>query len=339
MDDQTKEYWSRHYGEDGASKVDARRVLNYCLGDGQETVDFDELTADTLRSAGIGRGATIVDVGCGGKLNFLQLMLQSGHVGELIGIEPNTAQIHGYPFWQPKDSEPASDIKTVKFGPITLIESDANYLPRPDQSVDALTLLFSGYHIAKNKQEAAFNEMKRVLKVSEKAGIMAVALSHDGNKAGIRRQESAIAKWLSEKLKTEVKPPTPINAGLTTEEGLERVQNVFPNGNVWLYEHFAKITINTPGRFSRLLAAHRTTADLYRVVNKNDKTGRALSAEEISSVYKEGLLAVVGDDVQIDRLHSDGRGARWQDDLKQGLIVASERELILPPGYQEVRAA
>jgi hypothetical protein len=335
------DYWRPHYDDEaGPLKVMLRRALNFCLAPGETTLDFDKFTIDTIRRVGIPETAPIYDVGCGGELRFLRSLTGSGHAGPLVGFEPNTAQISAAT-WEPGEPDPRLEAllssgdtegidafferfqsnipRYAKLGRITLIETIANYLPVPSKSAGATTSMFAAYAIPKEKQPAAFREMARTVADD---GIQPTALSHDGNKSGIRTEEEQIGKALTKITGEPVENPTPIKAGLSTEGGLELMADIWPY--VYVFENRRKICINTPLRAMAYRLAHYTTSDLY-MVGKGDHRRPATSKE-----YAEALEEIVGKKIAQAGIKDDGTGGVITDVLRQGLIVGARRELDLP---------
>ncbi|MES2971225.1 MAG: class I SAM-dependent methyltransferase [Patescibacteria group bacterium] len=344
-------YWSGHYNTlDGPAKVAAREALYFCLGNGIEPIDFNLLAADTVRTLGILARDPIVDVGCGGRLKYLHELQRRGHT-HLIGVEPNTQQLGGAPFWQPL--EPSSILENIiKVGDqaqidafyeqfrrnlrftnvkgIKVIESDANYIPLPTGAAKVVSKLFSAYAIDEDKQQAAFEESARILAPD---GIMLVGLSNADNKSTMREQESKIAEACSMIIedqtgeRVEVKPPTPINAGLTLERGIKRLRRIYRH--LWLYAHADTIVIDTPDRALKWEASHDTTMDLYRVVEGSNT--RPLTRAE----YRLGYMAVVGKKLDEAGIQPDGKGGRIEDQLRRGLILASNQYIeVVPRGFE-----
>lgn len=338
----SRDYWMSHYNDsDGPLKVSLRRNLNSCLAPGQTVLDVDQFAIDAIRKAGIDDSRPIYDVGCGGEYRLLRLLAVSGHKGSLKGFEPNTAQISGAT-WEPGEPDPELESlllsgdstrvdtfferfrtydppRHARMGAITLIETVANYLPVPTKSSGATASMFAAYAIPKEKQPAAFREMARTV---DDDGINPVFLSHDGNKAGIRREEFLIGKVLEEITGEPVQTPRPINAGLTTEAGVELMADIWPY--LYLYEHEGTIYINTAVRAKAYEAAHYTTSDLYIVGQGNDS--RPVTIGEYSEAFEE----VVGREFKLAGINEAGTGGAITDDLKQGLIIGSRRELELP---------
>ncbi len=344
-------YWTDHYNTlDGPAKIAAREALYFCLGKGVEPIDFNLLAADTVRTLGFLARDPIVDVGCGGHLKYLSELQRRGH-SHLIGVEPNTQQLGGAPFWQPL--EPDSILENIiesgdqaqidafyeQFMPnlrftnvngINVIESDANYIPLPSRAAKVVSKLFSAYAIDEDKQEAAFEESARILASD---GVMLVGLSGADNKSVMREQETEIANACSEIIedqtgvRVEVEPAKPINAGLTLERGIKRLRPIYRH--LWLYAHADTIVIDTPERARKWEASHGTTMDLYRVI-KGSNTRPLTRAE-----YRLGYMAVVGKKLDEANIKPDGKGGRIEDQLRRGLILASNQYIeVVPRGFE-----
>lgn len=332
--------WSEHYDEaDGPAKVAARRAVYDCLEPGIEPVNFEVEVIDALHYAGFSDTATVLDIGCSYP-SFLELWQLCGHRGRLIGIEPNSKQFNGLPFWQPQATDPnpavlKSDGYKDKFGAfyklnegdsakelegVELFEADANYIPLPDGTVDLASFMFSFYHVPKAKQGLALEEARRVLRASNHgAGILALATSGGDNKEAARKDEERIASLLSVVMKSSITPPEPLNSGFTSEDATVVLPEIFRH--VYVFEHRAKIVINDSNSTHTYLNSHRSLRDKYR--DENECMPPLVLFEKV-------LDAVVAARVE-DAIIENGR---FEDRLSQALFFASDETINLPEKFR-----
>ena len=328
------------------------------MNDEVKPVDFDLELVNTLGHIGLSETATIVDIGCGYG-DTLDMWELTGHKGRLIGIEPNSEQFNGRPFWQPLATD--EELEALKkagnqskineyyvlhqgrrgsqFGRIELFEANANFLPLPDGTVDLVTFMFSFYHILEEKQDAALDEAKRVLRQptpgqgsngdEEIAGILALATSGDNNKEGIRRNEAKIAAELSKLMETEIEPPDPLNSGFTTEDAENILPTKFKHVSVFKHdeEHTgAKIVIKTKIQKDILFNGYRTLRDQYK------HSSGMIPSERM---FEIALQKVVGKQI----VEAEALGNYVEDQISQALFIASDQPLKrLPAKYLPVGA-
>ncbi len=325
-------YWRQQYGDlDGPDKIAARRELNYCLDEGVSPIDFDQLAYKSLKAVGVGERATILDIGCSFPF-YLEAWKMARHKGHLIGVDPNSEQFNGLPFWQPlgKDREyerirqegdpeklsafyeRIGKLHTGSISGIELISAPADFIPLSDNEADVVSWMFSAYAIAKEKQEASFEEAYRVQKED---GIHVIATSAGNNKEGIRENEAKIAAALTEQTGVEFLKPIPINAGFTSEDAVERMAKDF--NHVWVFPHRQKMVFDSPRRHRALLKAYMSFRDGY--LARHDHAQIPTTTE-----FEMGLMAVVG--TQIAEAYIDNHG-RIEDTLAQDLVFASDRVL------------
>lgn len=302
-------YWRLQYDTSkGPARVAARRALNYCLEPGAPIVDFDIESVDILIQMGVQLSNTpekpadaLLDVGCSFPA-YSKEWIRRGHQGKLYGLDPNTEQFNGLPYWEPLDSYRSREL-TLKpgdleklnsyyrdkggvphraLGRITLIKSDANYIPLPDGTVRVVSNRFSAYHIASDKQAAAFREMKRV---QDERGIQEVATSMADNKMRVRELESQTAATISERTGVAFNPPIPTNAGFTSEKATERMTQDYKH--VWVRRHRARLVFDTKERFSALARSFGSFRESYHAVD--DPLITPTKRE-----FQIGFMAVVG---------------------------------------------
>lgn len=335
--------WSEHYDEaDGPAKVAARRAVYDCLEPGVEPVNFEIEVIDALHHAGFSNTATVVDIGCSYP-SFLEMWKLSGHFGELIGIEPNTKQFNGLPFWQPHGADAtlaalkfqgdqekldafyklnAGDSATELEG-IDLFEADANFIPLPDGTVDLASFMFSFYHVPKDKQAPALEEVRRVLRAGKDgAGILALATSGEDNKEVARQDELRIGKLLSLIMKTTVTPPEPLNSGFTSEDATLLLPKMFRYA--YVYEYKTKIVINDRSSMHIYLNSHRSLLDKYR--DKENKMPEHFYFEKV-------LASVVGSKIEDDIMDN----GKFEDTLSQALFFASDEPINLPEKFKPIK--
>lgn len=268
-----------------------------------------------------------------------------GCIGHLIGIDPNSSQFNGLPYWQPLKSNPTLAVlksaeswieleKSLKAEDgITLFEARADTVPLPDHFADAVTTVFSGYHAFRNPE--ALPQIKRILKTSEtthRAGIHADATSGRENKERMIDDESRIAKVLSIIMRQVILPPPPLQAGFTAEDTLE----IFPQFYQHVYVKHIKQEIIFNLKREVILNAHRTYRDSYQPKSghlsekSRDKkyTDRHVIKEEI---FERALEIVVGG--QID--DAEEAGELVTDKVRRMVTFASDEEIDLPLGENE----
>ena len=98
-----------------------------------------------LRRAGLGRGAAVLDVGCGTGLLAREALELIGPAGRLVGVDPSPGMLA------------QSDLAGAE-----LLEGSAEALPVADASFDFVTMGYALRHIG--DVQAAFREFHRVLK-------------------------------------------------------------------------------------------------------------------------------------------------------------------------------
>lgn len=339
MSDRLQTDWSRHYDTpEGPRKVAARRAVYDCLEEGVEAVNFEIEVITALGMAGLRDTATIVDVGCSYP-SFLELWQITGHKGRLIGIEPNTEQFNGLPFWQPLGADSGELKEEDRFKAffkrhggaenlgmpnVELFEAHANYIPLPNESADLVSFMFSFYHVPKEKQPTAIDEAKRVLvsqSGDEVTGVFALATSGNHNKEGIRENETKIAAVLSELMGMEIQPPEPLNSGFTSEDAEELLTKKFQY--VAEFEHKARIVFDTPFHKAVLLNAYHSLHDKYR-----HKSGITPDKR----TFELATQNVVGEQLLAASIH----GASVEDKLHQSLFIAGHSPLRLPSKYHRL---
>lgn len=332
--------WDEHYQTPaGPSKIEARKAVYLCLEQGVEPVDFEAEAINALDHSKLDGLATIVDVGCSYP-SFLQLWKLCGHRGRLIGIEPNTAQFNGLPFWQPLDKDPVlesliknRDIQKIQeyyrlndggkrdpeLDGIDLYQATADLLPLEGDSADVVTSMFMFYHIPKEKQADSILEVRRILK--PETGVFVLATSGNQNKGGMRKNETKIAQALTTLMGEEFVPPPPLSSGFTSEDALEVLPKYFPY--VYAFEHNEKIVINDEFRVQILLNSYRSLRDTYL-------SERGEIPEE--DVFERALASVLGE--QVEAVLRDK--ARIEDKLSQALFMASDEAMDLPEKFKRV---
>jgi hypothetical protein len=340
--------WNQHYNDPlGSEKVEQRRAVYDCLRPGEHPVNFERELRAAAVHAGLDAGASIVDVGCSFPW-FLLSWQGSGHTGRLVGIEPNTAQFNGLPYWEPKDGQhdPKSlldgmppdalelffsqiEVENDALPGIHLFKSDANFIPATSGSVDLLSFMFSFYHVRKDRQLPAIIEARRVLRkdtsrqdaLGRVSGMFALATSGNQNKRGIRENEIRIAAMLSELYGEEVTPPEPLNSGFTTEDA----RTVLPPSFRYVYEylHETEMFIDSDDDVAVVIKAYKTLRDKYRKTS-----GEFPDKLTFSLVLREC--------VELEMFERIDKGSETVDHISQSLFLASDRELDLPDKYKEL---
>jgi len=333
--------WDAHYNQtDGALKVARRREVYSCLPPGEKPVYFDQVIIEAAETAGLSETATILDIGCSYPFDLKRWQEQSIARGMLyrtfIGIEPNIMQADGLNYWQPM---PAAETTThplgrlaltregVMFKGIQLIKTDANNLLQEPGTVDLAAFNFSFYHIAKELQRPALDEVRRALRKTvddqtKVAGMLAISTSGNDNKAHMRHNELKIASLLSRALGSLVVPPEPLNAGFTTEDAEQLLPEVFEH--VYKYEHpSGRIVIKNKRELAILMDAYRTLRDKY-----TDPQGQAPSEQAFESALRK-IVKTEYDSARAEKRYVE-------DTLRQAAFIASDTPKQMPAGFVDI---
>jgi SAM-dependent methyltransferase len=330
-------YWNEHYNTpEGKKKVDSRQdVYTYCIEAGERTPDYDLEVISAAEYTGLEDDELIVDIGCSFP-RFLELCKYTGHK-RLIGIEPNTAQFNGAPYWEPKGPqkeyvellEAGDELKLADFFQrfeeepnkgdyegIELFKADANFIPVPSQSASLATAMFSWYHIAPEKQLEALDEVKRILKTG---GIFALVTSGNENKEGMHKDQDRIAQVASYILKQDVQPPPPLHLGFTTEKAFQSLPLKFK----YLYVKFFEkpdIVVDDEAKKSIILRAHRTQFDQFR-----NPQGEPVSEALLEAALQTVVSGQIDDQIVL--------GKAYRDKMRRAIFFASDRQLNLPKEF------
>lgn len=337
--------WDEHYTDLSApEKVAMRRKVDECLEPGVEPVDFDFKLITVAHALGLHDGAAIVDIGCGisDERSLLAGFKVAGfHNSLLVGIEPNISETYGRDYWQPGgtreemeqlkaegDPDKIRHLYTLQAGQrredgTELYKADANFIPFPDSTFDLAVFNFSLYHVDKDKQTAALEEARRVLKHSggEISGILAITTSGPDNKQGACALQLEVAKELSKDSDEPYAAPAPLSSGFTSDDARKLVPEHFKH--VYMYEHRATTVFNTPQTKEIYLNSQRTFRDLYRTPD-----GHIPSPQ----LFERTLRKVV----RRQLLYTFLMGSRFEDQLSRALILASDQELTVPEDYRQI---
>lgn len=338
--------WEKIYGSThSVSDIAARQVLYWrLLRPPEQAPDYNFEVISGLQQAGVPETATIVDIGCADEDFLLQWQL-TGHTGKLIGIEPNTIQFNGLPYWQLLEPSQGSQERKYALNAgsgrqlpgIDLYEGAADFLPLADGSVDVTVTNFSGYHAFQNQR--GLWEVARVLRPAgtgtDRAGIHVDTGSGNENKGYMIGQEQKIARWLTHKLGVEVAPPPPLQAGFTSENVVEVFPRLFRFVYVKLIRQELVLTIDPEA----VADAHRTYRPSYSV--KSDMladTFRDQDHEDRLVVGRE-LFEIALDEVVMRELEE----ARLQnrevtDQVRRHISFSSNEEIDLPEAYSRISA-
>lgn len=346
--------WNDHYGGAGGMpswlKVELRKAVTQLLAPGETPLDVDSEAADIVHNQ-LGIKGSKSDIGSGTGFKYQNELRARGDTAPHFAVEPNPdgAEIPYYelPDFQTTVAElkRSGDREALErfyrstgrimmsgvLGPLTLIRSDANNLPFPDESIGAVTWILSGYCIKPKLQLAAFQETSRVLIPD---GLHLSFFSHEGSKAGIRDQEKAINDDLSLRLGVPCLAPTPISSWLTTFNALKLAKEVF--GWAALREHKATMVFDTYEKMEALYLAHTTTRDLHKIPTEivdGVQQFRIPTEQE----FHTSFMATVGKQAQEAGIQADGTGGNIKDVLLQGFILTGKkRPKELPNGFKEV---
>ncbi len=302
-----------HYDNEGKTKVDIRQMVYQCVETGLPTPDYDFEVVQALQYAGIKDTDTIVDIGCSYP-TFLEFWRETGHKGQLKGIDPNTAQFNDLSYQQY-----GQERKDGRILPgIELYEAAADAIPLEDNSADAITAMFSASHW---DQEKLLDALDEVIRVGKPSFIFAAALSGHDNKLIMHRDQQHIARFCSDVLEKEVIPPPPLHAGLTSERAEAILPRKFENVYKKMFSY--TIWIDKPGSKEIMLNAHRTQFDLYKTVDGDIVR---------PSLVETGLQLLVGE--TIDRKLANGEA--YTDTCLRTVLLASPRPIHVDSGYQIV---
>ena len=140
-----------YYENEAQRQQYVRRIFD------QTAVDYDRVERilawgsgswyrnQALKRAGVGRGASVLDVGCGTGLLAREALDLIGPAGRLVGVDPSPGMLA------------QSDLPGAE-----LLEGGAEALPVADESFDFVTMGYALRHIG--DVQAAFREFHRVLK-------------------------------------------------------------------------------------------------------------------------------------------------------------------------------
>ena len=140
-----------YYGNEAQRRQYVRRIFD------ETAIDYDRIErilafgsgrwyrGQALRRAGVGRGATVLDVGCGTGLLAREALALIGPQGRLVGVDPSPGML-----------------AQAGFGGAEFLEGSAEALPVEGQSFDFVTMGYALRHIG--DVQAAFREFHRVLK-------------------------------------------------------------------------------------------------------------------------------------------------------------------------------
>jgi demethylmenaquinone methyltransferase/2-methoxy-6-polyprenyl-1,4-benzoquinol methylase len=134
---QRRRYVRRIFDETAVDYDRVERIL--ALGSG------DWYRRAALKRAGVGSGASVLDVGFGTGLLARQAQALIGAEGRLVGVDPSAGMLA------------QSDLAGVE-----LLDGSAEALPVPDESFDFVTMGYALRHVG--DVGAAFREFDRVLK-------------------------------------------------------------------------------------------------------------------------------------------------------------------------------
>lgn len=286
----------RHFNvSHGSQLVAARQAVYYCLEGDRQPPDYGVEIVNTLAQAGVSDRAKIVDVGCSFPWD-LKLLQLAGHTGELIGIDPNTAQFKNLPYWEIRGSREqflallaANDEAGLgaflkrrmgnsdneEFAGITLMKGWAHFIPLRSGMVDVVISSFSAQQWDEARQRESFAEIKRILRPNAdyaasdaltangrlQAGLFAKMASGERNKCGIHERERAISEYLSQQMSRRIIGPVPMQAGFTYEKGLKVLPHAFRYIHIKYFQE--KIVFDSRGDKEIALNSYRSLFDQY----------------------------------------------------------------------------
>lgn len=146
-----------HLPLDGYYKDEAEREQYVRRMFDQTAVDYDRIERilafgsgrwyrqKALRRAGVGPGASVLDVGCGTGLLAREALALVGPGGRLVGVDPSPGML-----------------AQARLAGAELVEGSAEALPMQDASFDFVTMGYALRHVGDVR--AAFREFYRVLK-------------------------------------------------------------------------------------------------------------------------------------------------------------------------------
>ena len=138
-------------------------------------VDYDRIEAilalgsgrwyrsQALKRAGVGRGAAVLDVGCGTGLLAREALALIGPAGRLVGVDPSPGML-----------------AQAGLAGVELLEGSAESLPVADGGFDFVTMGYALRHIG--DVGAAFREFHRVLKPGGK--VLVLEITRPASSAG-----------------------------------------------------------------------------------------------------------------------------------------------------------
>jgi demethylmenaquinone methyltransferase/2-methoxy-6-polyprenyl-1,4-benzoquinol methylase len=118
---------------------------------------------DALRRAGVGRGSSVLDVGCGTGLLAAEALRLVGPGGRLVGVDPSPGMM-----------------AQARLAESRLLEGIAEALPVEDQSFDFVTMGYALRHIGNLQQ--AFREFRRVLRPG--GTVLVLEITRPANRVG-----------------------------------------------------------------------------------------------------------------------------------------------------------
>ena len=339
-----QDVFQEHYERPEAPIDVLKRQLVYWCTEGriagEPAIDLEIEAHKALTHAGVPATATIMDVGCSFP-NFLNYWKLMGHTGRLIGVEPNTKQFEGQlSYWRPVATLPGQrggnagksiyelvgNTAKPGFEGVEMFASTVDSLPLHDGEVDVLTSMFMFYHVPRDVQPFALQEIKRQLK--PETGIFVLATRGFDNKSGIRANEARIAQALSRMRGEWISPPPPVNSGFTSEDARKILPAYFPE--VREYNHRDRLLFRyAPDAQIEgadiLQGAYYTLRAMYK-----NSGGESVSDEEFEFAFRE----VLGTD--IDGVRTGKNVIR--DTLDESLFIASDRPLNLPsrPAFEAI---
>lgn len=333
--------WTPQYqSPEGRARIESRRLVYDCIREGEELFDYDGEVIRALGHMAIGKQATLVDIGCGYPAFMERLVLEGYAEENMIGIEPNSDQFVGLPFWQPLAADPIlQELKrrgdydalqkfyrlqagtaTVRPGGIRLIQGSADFVPLPDNSVDVVGFMSSLYAVDEAKQPGALAEAQRIQKDT---GLTVVTTSGEDNKRGIRENEPRIAQLLSAITGREIFAPPKVNAGFTSEKAAAILPRYYRH--VYAYHHSQDLVFDDSYDVSILLNSYRSLYGMYV-----DAQGQGVDKH----LFETALLATLGDAINavLDA------GLPIVDHSLRSIFIASQQPKQLPLEYIELTA-
>lgn len=229
-------------------------------------INLESLAIDVLE---LPKYTTVVDVGTGDGSLLHRLGAIHGHRGRKVGIEPNDSQFKSAAIWQSIEAPTlnlgesffqkykASGIfaKSVGIEPpfdVELYTGDAIDNPLEDDIADVLFAMFMLYHIPTDKQPAAIEKFKQIMKPD---GIMVATTSSSYNKRYHREIEGKIAEFLG------VERPAIMNTQYTTE--IARLDLPLFFEHVYAYDFSSPIDIFSDEEAEIYLNSIRSMRDQY----------------------------------------------------------------------------